>query len=112
MGCLLQERFEAGAAKTLRLLVAAAFANRGYRIKLQEDVFKAITLKPKVLVSHKIVLNLPCSARLTEPRYASLAPKVSLFLTQVYSYLKACSNSFKSKPSLLNSSIIFSYTLG
>ena len=39
MGCLSRERFEAGAAKALRLLVAAAFANRGYRIKLREDVF-------------------------------------------------------------------------
>ena len=45
MGRLLQERFEAGAAKTLRLLVAAAFANRGYRIKLQIDFFVIVTLE-------------------------------------------------------------------
>ena len=38
MGRLLQERFEAGTAKALRLLVAAAFANRGYHIKLRENV--------------------------------------------------------------------------
>ena len=30
---------ESGAAKALRQLVPAAFANCGYRIKLQEDVF-------------------------------------------------------------------------
>ena len=45
MGCLSRERFEACTAKILRLLDAAVFANRGYRIKLREDVFVIVTLE-------------------------------------------------------------------
>ena len=35
---------ESGTAKALRLLVAAAFANGGYRIKLRVDVFLGVDL--------------------------------------------------------------------